>query len=139
MRTSIVNATEYTARQARAAQRVLDALDRADKRLIAHYSQHRDHARKKYRGIVTVLVPPEEFKPEDAIDEPVRFDAFARNISCSGLAFIYPGELRIRNLIVGLSPSPPQINWFTAEVVRTQRAQEGFWDYGVELTGRTEL
>ena len=48
----------YTPKQLKAAQRVLDTLDRWDERLNGDHAKHRKHSRNPFRSMVTVLVPP---------------------------------------------------------------------------------
>lgn len=136
MMPGVLSATEYTPQQMRAALRVLDVLDRGENRLLSHYRHKRGHNRENYRKRVTILVSPDRF--EHAADrEPVQFEVLARNISCSGLSFIHPGELIFDTMDVGLNvPKSPV--WFTARIVRKRRVEEGFWEYGATFTGRKQ-
>ena len=135
---TIINAHEFSPKQQRAALDVLDTLDRVEERLIRHYGRKRGHDRKNYRGIVTVVAPVEELPGGGLFEEAPQFAVWARNISRSGLSFIHPGELKFRKLRIGLNSAQGEATWFTADVVRIQRVQDGFWEYGVAFTGRAQ-
>jgi len=132
---AIVSATEYTPQQMRAALQILDALDRAENRLIEYYKHKRDHARAIYRKTVTIAVPLEAFEHDSSIKEPPHFEVLVRNISRSGLSFIHPGELMFEQIRIRLDISQPSV-WFDARIVRKKRIEDGFWEYGAAFTGR---
>lgn len=137
MSSTVLSASEYTPQQMRAALRVLDVLDRCENRLLAHYRHKRGHTRENYRSRVTIFVPPDRFEHSPGDREPLQFEVLVRNISCSGLSFIHPGELMFETMDVGLDVSKSPV-WFTAQVVRKRRVEEGFWEYGATFTGRKQ-
>lgn len=139
MPATVVSVDQFTEKQRRKAMQVLDLLDRAEERLHSHYSRKRQHDRKNYRGIVTVVVPAEGFLGDSASAESVRFDVWARNISSGGLSFIHPGELALGKILIGLNGNQPQAAWFSGNVVRSQMADDNFWEYGVAFTGRAAM
>ncbi len=92
MPATVVSVDQFTEKQRRKALQVLDLLDRADDRLRSHYVRKREHDRKNYRAIVTVVLPAEGLLHDGLHEESTRFDVWARNISSGGLSFIHPGE-----------------------------------------------
>ena len=140
-----------TQRLERAAQRVMDSLDRQDERLNLHYSTQRKQERHELRTMAVVVLPaiavPAENPPASVAAaqppavaiEPQRIDVWVRNVSPNGLSFIYPQEFPHKKLIVGLNPSPAATAWFHAEVMRVRKALDGFWEYGVAFRERAAL
>ena len=130
--TAAIN-TQFTARQLKTVQRVLDALDRWDDRLNDHYGRQRKHTRSNFRGVATLVLPAEG-------DEPAtNLQAFVRNVSPGGMAFIYPGRLDCESLIVGLVMGTGSPGWFHADVKRMREVQEGFWEYGLAFRERAVM
>jgi hypothetical protein len=123
----------YDEKLNRAAQRVLDTLERWDERFDEHYGPQRKHLRQTFRGVIAVLIPPDQ--GPTAI-EPLRFQAWARNISRSGLAFIHPVELRVSKVLICLDGQENGGSWLQSEIVRARAVQDGFWEYGVSFKGR---
>lgn len=140
-----------THRLERSAQRVMDSLDRQDERLNQHYSTQRKHERHELRTMAIVVLPridaPVENGPTTTVAsqqpatpaEPEQLQVWVRNISPTGLSFIYPQEFAHKKLVVGLNPTPGSTTWFHAEVVRARKAIEGFWEYGVAFRERAVL
>jgi hypothetical protein len=126
----------YTDRQNRTLQRVLDDLDRCDERLALHYGRLRDHERRSYRALIWIVVPPNSTTEDD--QPPVASPAWARNISCGGLSFVHLEQLRETKLLVCLNPTDAARNWQHAEIVRSRRTQDEFWEYGVRFQGRAQ-
>ena len=136
-----------TQRLERSAQRVMDSLDRQDDRLNDHYSAQRKHERHELRTMAVVVLPslsagpangPEttDTQPATVASDPERLVVWVRNVSPTGLSFIYPQEFAHKKLIVGLNPSPGSVTWFHAEVMRVRKALDGFWEYGVAFRER---
>jgi hypothetical protein len=131
-----IDLSAYTEQQNRTVQRVLDDLDRWDERLAQHYRRQRDHERKSYRALVTVLLPQES---ATATNQPTTFQAWARNISRGGLSFVHLQRLRQNKILICLNPAHGADNWMNAEIVRARPIQEEFWEYGVRFLGRAIL
>ena len=131
---SLINLEQYSEKQNRAISRVLDTLDRLDKRMSIHYSNKRAHERKDFRGIVWITVPDEEFAEEGTVNT---IKVWSRSISQSGLSFIYPFPIYQKTIHVGIPVQGDQVTWFRAEVVRQKEIEEEqFWEYGVRFLGK---
>ncbi|WP_417381209.1 hypothetical protein [Gimesia sp.] len=131
---SLINLDQYTVKQNRAVSRVLDTLDRMDRRTGLHYSEKRAHERKDFRGIVWISLPD-----SDAIDdqESTTIKVWSRSISQSGLSFIYPFPIYRSNIMVGIPVQDSHIAWFRSEIVRQKEIQEEqFWEFGVRFVGK---
>lgn len=118
----------------RSALRVLDALDRGEARLEDVYNKQRTHARKAFRGLVTVSLSC------DAEGQPIpehTFRAWARNVSQSGVSFVDLRPIKDPQILVGLG-QPESLTWFQGEVVRARRVQDEFWEYGVKFVARMQ-
>ncbi|MCA9019249.1 MAG: hypothetical protein KDA74_03845 [Planctomycetaceae bacterium] len=87
---SLINLEQYTEKQNRAISRVLDTLDRLEKRMNIHYSDKRAHERKDFRGIVWISVPDQDYVEEGGVNT---IKVWSRSISQSGLSFIYPQQI----------------------------------------------
>ncbi len=129
---SLINLDQYTERQSRAINRVLDTLDRIEQRTDAHYSEKRSHERKKFRGLVWLSIPDGSQEFDQATTQ-----VWSRSISQSGLSFIYPMRIYETEVRVGVPVSADQVTWFRAEIVRQKEIQEEhFWEYGVRFLGK---
>ena len=118
----------YDDKTNRSAQGVLDTLERWDNRFKEHYDSRRGQPRQLFRTIITVAVPPMTSRGS----VPFTFQAWARNISRGGLAFIHPGELKVANVLICLAPvQSGQSTWFSGQIVRARPVQDRFWEYGV--------
>lgn len=138
-------------KQARAALRVLDTLDRWDTRFQKHHSRNRAHVRKPYRTIVTLYTGSARPLPKD--DQPSRasevteqnpgrycyercYKAWTRNVSQGGMAFVYPARLPAQAFVVELDLGQEQNAYFRAVLCRVREVQDGFWEHGVAFQER---
>ena len=132
---SLINLEQYTDKQNRAISRILDSLDRLEKRTNLHFSEKRIHDRKDFRGIVWIRIPENPHLEEDAVLPNIR--VWSRSISQSGLSFIYPESIYSKQIEVGVSVQDNQVTWFRAEIVRQREIkEENFWEFGVRFLGK---
>tara|TARA_R110002095_G_scaffold204153_2_gene186689 strand:+ start:6021 stop:6428 length:408 start_codon:yes stop_codon:yes gene_type:complete len=130
----LISLDQYTEKQNRAISRVLDLLDRVEKRTNAHFSEKRSHERKDFRGIVWISMPDENAGDENQAEA---IKVWSRSISQSGLSFIYPLPIRQSTILVGVPVQGNQVTWFRSEIVRRKEVQEEqFWEYGVRFLGK---
>lgn len=128
--TPIQSAEQYTKRQQRLVCRLMDSLNKSESRLSEHYSHKRNHQRKPCSNYVLLRIPQKN-------DSPVEVTAYMRDISAGGTAFLYPGDLALRTIIVGIPIPGKEPSWFEGEVVRCKQVMdEDFWDYGVRFRER---
>lgn len=118
----------------RAVARVLDSLDRQDERLNGHYAVQREHTRHGLRMMASVVLPP-----KDAQSGSKRLEVWVRNISPSGMSFIYPQLINGKNLVVGINNPNGSVTWFNAEIMRSRKAIEDFWEYGIAFRERAQV
>ncbi len=123
-------------KRTKAAQRVLDTLDNWSQRLTGHISQKRLHQRSTYRANITVYIPNDDGAAR--IDDCRAECAWARNISCRGLSFLFDGLIRGNHVLVCLK-NGRRLMWFKTEIVRMRLVHEGFWEYGVLFKGPAEI
>lgn len=129
---SLVSLEQYTDKQNRSINRVLDTLDRIEQRTNVHYSEKRSHERKDFRGLVWISTPEGTEEGEFSTTK-----VWSRSISQSGLSFIYPQRIYETQIRVGVPVSNEQITWFRAEIVRHKEVMdEEFWEYGVRFLGK---
>ena len=132
-RTRFLDSADYTQRQKRAAQRVLDILDKADGRQEDAYQSHRKHKRHWFRGVVTVCIPHAAL----GLNTADTFRVWARSISQGGLSFVYPYKIEETKIVVGITIPQGGKSWFFGEIVRVREIRdEGFWEYGVAFRDR---
>jgi PilZ domain len=120
------------------ALEVISMLDRWSDRLEGHYTQKRTSQRKSFRSRITIYIPSNDSLAGES-EEATSFQAWARNISQSGLAFLYKGNIKLDKIIVCLDPDTKGIHWLNAEFVRIRQVHNDFWEYGVKFTGRQEM
>ncbi len=131
---SLISLEQYTEKQNRAISRVLDTLDRIEKRTNDHFSEKRSHERKDFRGIVWICISDDDSSEDDAINT---IKVWSRSISQSGLSFIYPSPIYQPTIHVGVPVQGDQVTWFRSEIVRQREIQEEhFWEYGVRFRGK---
>ena len=133
---TILSTEQYSPKQQKCAERVLDSLDHLLERLDKHYKSQRSHERKQLRSVAVVKIPI-----PDAAGEVHEIKVYTHNISAGGMCFIYPDLIAAEKVFVGLITSQAGVNlWFNSKIVRTKEIQgEGFWEYGVAFLGRIEL
>ncbi|HBN75219.1 MAG TPA: hypothetical protein DD473_05265 [Planctomycetaceae bacterium] len=128
--TQFISAEQYSERQKRSAQRILDSLDRGEARLQDHYTQVRNYKRASCRKVIHVRI-------SNPGGEPFAFSVFMRDVSSSGAGFIYPGPIPHDKILIGIPIPGRDDTWFEGVIARRKEfMQEGFWDYGVRFTGR---
>jgi len=132
------------------ALEVLEILDRWDERLQGHHSQMRNHERKKYRTKIAIYLSHNDQQNNDQInndqinndqtddDCPQYLSVWCRNISQSGLSFIYHADLKWNHFIICLNPEAEETLWYHAEMTRSRQVHNGFWEFGVKLLNRAE-
>lgn len=128
----------YTEKQNRAAQRVLDTLDRLESRTDTVYRDERRHERRQFRGTAEVRLPDRDGQIDPL--NPVTCRVWARCISQGGLSFIHPDRLKAQKCLVGIELPDGRQAWFQADIVRAREVPgEEFWEYGVAFRGRAEV
>jgi len=128
--TSYLSVEKYSDRQQRLVRRLMESLTKSDSRLSEHYSHKRTHQRQRCHNVVLLRIP----RPNDT---PIELSAYMRDISAGGTSFVYPGDLEMRTIIVGIPIPGKETSWFEGEVVRCKQIMdEEFWDYGVRFRER---
>lgn len=130
------SADQYDARLTRAAERVLDTLDRLDEHFEQHFASERRSARHRFRTLVTVRVSNQS-KASAGDDSEETFRAWARSISGDGLSFIHPERIKAKKILVGVDMPDGKTAWMHSEVMRTKQVEgEVFFEYGVRFLAR---
>lgn len=128
-----VSVENYSDRQRRSVQRVLDLLARNDHRFSDHYTPVRKHQRQHCHNLLTIRVPGL------LADESAEFSVYMRDISPRGTSFVYPGMLDMTEIQIGIPIPGRDMTWFRGEVVRCKQVmEEDFWEYGVKFTQRLD-
>lgn len=128
---SYISVAEFSERQQRTLQRILDQMERTNARTEQHYSRVRKFERKPYRGTVMVFLPtPEQSEPP--FNSHGTFTACSYSLSQGGVGFITPNYLAEQTIVVGVQLPNGRIRWFRGDVVRRREIPgEEFYDYGV--------
>ena len=121
-------------RETRLAWSVMDMLDRWDARLQGHLTQKREHDRKKFRSLITVL-----YSTSDESDEAASIKVWSRNLSQGGMSFVYRGQIKPANVVVCLNPDQGETLWYQAEIMRSRQVHNDYWEYGVRFAGSAEV
>lgn len=128
---SFLNVADYSERQNRALQRILDQMDRCNTRTEQHYSRLRKFERRPYRGPVSVFLPsPEQLDPP--LNGHGCFTAWSYSLSQGGMGFVTPNQVDDHTVVVGVHLPNGTIRWFRGDIVRRREIPgEEFFDYGV--------
>jgi len=119
-------------------RRVLDALDWRDDR--DRHPQKRHDMRVPCRVLVSVYLYDRRFQVGAPANKDLFFRAWTRNVSPSGLAFVYPEKREMNEIIVCLCNDTAKIPAFLkAQVVRSCLVLDGFWEYGVKFLDRLTI
>lgn len=130
---TITSVEQYSDRQKRSFQRILERLTASEQRAEALYGRQRQHDRRPFQGMVLICFPTPE-APEASEDHPTTFGAWAYSISQGGLGFVSPEPMPSEELMVGLKLPNGVVRWMKGSVVRTRPIpEEGFTDYGVSF------
>ncbi len=129
-----VSAENYSEKQQRMVQRVLNLLARNDQRFSEHYNPVRKHQRQHCHNLLTIRVPG------GMAEEAVEFSVYMRDISPRGTSFVYPGMLDLTEILIGIPIPGRDMTWFQGKVVRCKQImEEDFWEYGVKFTQRLDV
>lgn len=129
----------YDHKQTKSVQRIIDTLNQEALRLSGHFEAQRGHGRKEFNGVVTIRVPNPDFANHGIGEPSFEFKAYCRDVSAGGTSFIYPEEIDVRKIFIGLGNGSKK-TWFNGEIVRSREMiEEDFWEYGVAFRGRLEL
>jgi len=122
----------------KSAQEVLNLLDRWDAKLNDHCTPKREHKRKGYRGRMRASFPMvgTDDCTTSASDS---FIVWARNLSRSGLSFIYNKELPLRDMLLCLNTDTKGDLWYIVTIVRKRQVHNNFWEFGAELKERVTI
>lgn len=113
----------------------LKILDRWSDRIAGHCTEKRASTRRKFRGKITLRVPQHSQRAVGQRSESW-IEGDARNLSTSGIGFIYNKLLPIGKVTVRLPRKKMRTLLLFGEIVRRRQVQNGFWEYGVSFTGR---
>ncbi len=117
---------------------VISMLDRWSDRLDGHCTQKRKSSRKPFRSRITIYIPSSDSVAGESA-EATNVQAWSRNLSQTGLAFIYKGHIKEEKLVICLDPDTTGSHWFNAEIMRSRQVHNDFWEYGVRLINRAEM
>src|SRR3990172_987576 len=87
--------------RSRAANEGLTSLDRWPQRLRDHFTEKRANVRKPYRGQILIYIPESKLAAGDERDQIV-IEPWARDITGSGINFIYSDQIPVDRIIVCL-------------------------------------
>ena len=130
--------TSIPDRDEKLAQEVIVMLDRWSDRLDGHQSQKRESPRKKYHARVTVFIPESEGLAGECA-ESTTFDVWSRNLSQSGMSFVYRGLIKQDKIVICLDPAQGGTHWYQGLIVRRRQVHNDFWEYGIRFTGVAQI
>src|SRR3990172_6913940 len=87
--------------RSRAANEVLNSLNRWSQRIGDHFTEKRENIRNPYREQIMVYIPESKSTTGDERDQIV-IQPWARGISSSGINFIYSDQIPVDRIIVCL-------------------------------------
>ncbi len=117
------------------AQAVIDILNRWDARMNGHITQKRSHERIPYAGRLCLF----PFSRHGTVDADRQgLTVWARNVSPKGIAFVHKGHIDWRRVLFCLDPDSGEATWMHAEIVRSRKVHNDFWDYGARFIRRAQ-
>lgn len=130
---SFLNVADYSERQRRALQRILDQMDRCNARTEQHYARLRRFVRSPYRGAVSIFLPaPDQYDPP--LNGEGTFTVWSYSLSQGGMGFVSPNAFDDRSIVVGVHLPSGLTRWFRGEIVRRRQVPgEEFYDFGVQF------
>lgn len=131
---AILSIEEYSVAHQRAAERVLEKLQRLDARTATKYGRERRHLRQAVRCVLEIHMLPNLRASDES-----SFRAYSVDVSQSGVGFIAPAEIYDDRVCVGVPGKEGRHNWFLAEIVRKRQVpEEIFWEYGAVFLARVD-
>lgn len=125
---------QYSVAHLRAAERVLEKLQRLDARSATKYGRERRYLRQAVRCELEIHM----LSSRRTSDEPP-FRVYSVDVSQSGVGFIAPAEIHDEKVCVGVPGKEGRHNWFLAEIVRKRQVpEEMFWEYGAVFLARVD-
>lgn len=117
------------------AQETLNIMDRWDEKFSHHLNPERQHERKSFRSRLHARIPERE--TTNGIKIPSHsFLVWTRDLSQTGVSFIYQEELKTDSLHLCLNTESSGDLWYLVEIVRKRQVYNHFWDYGVQFRER---
>jgi len=132
-----VNDLQTIDRTEMSIQKVLDRLERWEKRFEGHCAQKRDCVRQQFRGKVTVYIPSVTCDLSE-ITNSDHINVWTRNISQSGICFVATELITAAHVVLCLRFSEENTAYFRAALVRRRQVAESMWEYGVEFRERID-
>lgn len=130
---AIASVEQYSERQTRSLQRILERMSASEQRAEMLYKRRRQHDRCHFQGVVLICLPTPE-APEPSEDHPTTFRAWAYNISQGGVGFVSPEPILGEQLMIGLKLPHDKVRWMNGRLVRNRPIpDEDFIDYGVSF------
>ena len=121
----------------KAAEDTLDALDRWSDRPQHHCTQKRKSKRNSFRHTISLFVC-NSAKGAREVGEREMTEAYARDLSASGVGFIHPQNLPTDKITVCLSFKNNKCIYVNGKIVRRRKVHNDFWEYGVQFTDRAD-
>ncbi|HUE15890.1 MAG TPA: PilZ domain-containing protein [Planctomycetaceae bacterium] len=118
----------------RAAQEVIDILNRWDARMKGHQTQRRAHERVPIS--MRICLYHGRRRRDSAEQKEPGITVWARNLSPKGIAFVYKGRIEWKRVLLCLNPDSGETTWMHAEIVRSRHVHNDFWDYGARFLRR---
>lgn len=126
--------SNLTDRHHRAAQRILDQLDRAASRTDAQYSRIRKHDRKGYRSPLSIFVPRGDTDRPPEQEDAFCYPAWSYSLSQGGVGLIMLDQLEVTDVWVGVHLPNKTIRWMSGRIVRCRRIpEEEFFECGLSF------
>lgn len=124
---------DYTERQNRSLNRIVEMLSAAESRMEPAYKHSREHDRRDFHGRILVCLPTSE-SSEPSEHHPSTYPAWAYNLSQGGVGFVATVKISQRLVSIGLKRTDGTYRWISGRIVRSRPVPgEEFVDYGVSF------
>jgi HD-GYP domain-containing protein (c-di-GMP phosphodiesterase class II) len=129
----------YSEKYKRLSFSAFDLLEGSRKMTEAQYSSQRQHQRTVIKSVVT-LQPVNTANAFSNLQTGIAFQAMTYDVSKGGISFIYPAELSMDTILVGLPTTEGKKAWFLGNIVRRREIGDTtFWLHSVVFQQRVSV
>jgi hypothetical protein len=135
----LISLEYYPEKLKRLASRAFDLLEGSRKMTDSQYIGQRKRPRTVVKSVVTIH-PVDAANPFANIHSGLTFRAMSYDISPGGISFIYPEQLSIDSILIGMQASEDKKTWFLGKIVRTREIGDTcFWLHNVAFQQRVSM
>jgi HD-GYP domain-containing protein (c-di-GMP phosphodiesterase class II) len=134
-----ISLEHYSEKQKYLASCAIDILEGSRKLTDIQYASQRTHPRAVVKSVVALQLINSQ-NPVLNIQSGRMFQAITYDLSQSGMSFVYPSQLPLVGILVGLRISDSEKAWFIGKILRNREIGDtGFWLHNVAFQQRLSV